>query len=190
MQKRQANPKLPSKSLILIGSRQGTDGKRISSSASVRRCSSSCSVTTDTPSGCRLARGSPERGRRVVRYVTALSLPAQPEPPTQQDAARTPWPSPKESPYERRQLVARARASLWRVCSNRWHRPDGNDQPFNAISVDEQHNSIRKNTYGSGGKPDRSKKASLFDHLVGEAHARQQDRSYQDFKRRENSSRR
>jgi len=43
---------------------------------------------------------------------------------------------------------------------------------------------------GSGGKPERSKKASLFDHLVGEAHARQQDRSYQDFKRRENSSRR
>src|SRR5262245_24493018 len=85
MQKRQANPKLPSKSLILTGSRQGTDGKCISSSASVRGCSSSCSVTTDTPSGCRLARGSPERGRRVVGYVTALSLPAQPEPSTQQD---------------------------------------------------------------------------------------------------------
>src|SRR5690242_7648743 len=85
MQKRQANPKLPSKSLILIGSRQGTDGKRISSSASVRCCSSFCSVTTNTPSGC-LARGTrPERGRRVVGYVTALSLPAQPEPPTQQD---------------------------------------------------------------------------------------------------------
>src|SRR6516165_11393509 len=78
MQKRQANAKLPSKSLILIGSRQGTDGKRISSSASVRGCSSSCSVTTDTSSGCRLARGSPERGRWVVGYVTALSLPAQP----------------------------------------------------------------------------------------------------------------
>src|SRR5215831_6497702 len=84
MQKRQANPKLPSKSLILIGSRQGTDGKSISSSASVRGCSSFCSVTTDTPSSCRLARGSPERGRRVVGHVTALSLPAQPEPPTQQ----------------------------------------------------------------------------------------------------------
>jgi hypothetical protein len=35
MQKRQANPKLPSKSLILIGSRQGTDAKSVSSSASV-----------------------------------------------------------------------------------------------------------------------------------------------------------
>src|SRR5215467_15242748 len=77
MQKRQANPKLPSKSLILIGSRQERDGKSISSSASVRGCSSFCSVTT--PSGCRLARGTrPERGRRVVGYVTALSLPAQP----------------------------------------------------------------------------------------------------------------
>src|SRR5262245_4989872 len=86
MQKRQANPKLPSKSLILIGSRQGTDGKSISSSASVRTCSSSCSVTTDTPSGCRLARGTrPERGWRVVGHVTALSLPAQPEPPPRQD---------------------------------------------------------------------------------------------------------
>jgi len=85
MQKRQANPKLPLKSLILIGSRQGTDGKSISNSASVRGRSSFCSVTTDTSSGCRLARGSPERGRRVVGYVTALSLPAQPEPPTQQD---------------------------------------------------------------------------------------------------------
>jgi len=50
MQKRQANPKLPSTSLILIGSCQGTDGKRISSLASVRDCSSSCSVTADTPS--------------------------------------------------------------------------------------------------------------------------------------------
>jgi hypothetical protein len=49
MQKRQANPKLPSKSLILIGSRQGTDGKSISSLASVRGRSSSCSVTADTP---------------------------------------------------------------------------------------------------------------------------------------------
>src|SRR6516162_2018596 len=58
MQKRQANAKLPSKSLILIGSRQGTDGKTISNSASVRGRSTSCSVTTDTPSGCRLARGT------------------------------------------------------------------------------------------------------------------------------------
>jgi hypothetical protein len=33
--------------------------------------------------------------------------------------------------------------------------------------VDEQHNSIRKNTYGSDGKPDRSKKASLSNHLIG-----------------------
>src|SRR5262249_56048831 len=65
---------------------EGTEGKRMSSSASVRGCSASCSVTTDTPSGCRLARGArPEPGRRVVGYVTALSLPAQPEPPTQQD---------------------------------------------------------------------------------------------------------
>jgi hypothetical protein len=46
MQKRQANPKLPSKSLILIGSRQGTDGESFSSWASVRDRSSSCSVTT------------------------------------------------------------------------------------------------------------------------------------------------
>src|SRR5262249_28896723 len=58
MQKRQANPKLPLKSLILIGSRQGTDGKSISSSASVGRSSScrannpsGCSVTADNPSG-------------------------------------------------------------------------------------------------------------------------------------------
>jgi hypothetical protein len=58
MQKRQANPKLPSKSLILIGSRQGTDGKSLSSSAWVRGRSSSCSVTADAPSGCRLARGT------------------------------------------------------------------------------------------------------------------------------------
>src|SRR5262249_7412943 len=58
MQKRQANAKLPSKSLILIGSRQGTDGKSTSNSASVRGRSSSCSVTADTPSGCRLARGT------------------------------------------------------------------------------------------------------------------------------------
>src|SRR5437899_11585547 len=86
MQKRQANPKLPSKSLILIGSRQGTDGKSISNSASVRGRSSFCSVTTDTSSGC-LARGSPERGRRVVGYVTALSHPDQPAPPTKQDTS-------------------------------------------------------------------------------------------------------
>src|SRR6516165_8860347 len=49
MQKRQANPKLSSTSLILIGSRQGMDGTSISSLASVRDRSSSCSVTADTP---------------------------------------------------------------------------------------------------------------------------------------------
>jgi hypothetical protein len=42
----------------------------------------------------------------------------------------------------------------------------------------------------AAGSPTAAKKHRYFDHLVGEAHARQQDRSYQDFKRRENSSRR